>query len=97
LLQYSVFFYHGWKFIEFLAQKGCDIDKKDHNNKTALFEACYLGYVRNVQYLLKYGAKTNIRVPQMFDLDAIEASLFRSKVKVVFLFLKLKLVTKEDL
>ena len=53
--------------------------------------------MRNVQYLLKHGAKTNVKVPQMFDLDAIDACLFRSKVKVLFVFLKLKIVSKEDL
>ena len=33
----------------------------------------------------------------MFDLDAIDACLFRNKVKVLFLFLKLKMVSREDL
>jgi hypothetical protein len=33
----------------------------------------------------------------MFDFDAIEASIFREKIKVVFLFLKLKIVTVQQL
>jgi ankyrin repeat protein len=97
LLQYSVFFYHGWKFIEYLGQKGCNINKQDKNGKTAMLEAAYLGYVRNVQYLLKLGARTDLKSTNMFDMDAIEAAAFKNKVKVIFLFLKLKIVTVQQL
>lgn len=62
-----------------------------------MFEAAYLGYVRNVQYLLKHGAKTDIKVKTMFDMDAIEATAFKNKVKVLFLFLKLKIITVQQL
>ena len=61
-----------------------------------MFEAAYLGYVRNVQYLLKYGAKCYDKVDNMFGMDAIEACAFKNKVKILFLFLKLKVVTLEQ-
>lgn len=62
-----------------------------------MFEAAYLGYVRNVQYLLKYGARCTDKVENMFNMDAIEACAFKSKVKVLFLFIKLKIVTIDEL
>jgi hypothetical protein len=33
----------------------------------------------------------------MFDMDAIEASAFKGKVKILFLFIKLKVITIDEL
>jgi ankyrin repeat protein len=51
---------HGMKFVVLLMKHGANVNAKDDDDNTALLNACFLGKVDIVKYLLANGADINV-------------------------------------
>lgn len=48
-------------FVEYLLDKGADVDMRGENGETLLMWAAHKGYIQTVTFLLQYGADINAR------------------------------------
>lgn len=53
--------YDRWRYCQWLAKRGCDVDAADHGGRTPLLIAIYRGYVDTVSELLRLGASVDRR------------------------------------
>jgi len=67
-MQYAANFKYGWKLIEILLENGAEVNLKDKNGRTPIFDAAYLGFFKNVQILLRAGASTKFAYLQLVHL-----------------------------
>ena len=80
-----------YEMVQFLLENGADVNGQNKNGHTALFDACYFGYmyVSIARLLLKSGANPNLKTNTLMS-TPLSAACFRGSVELVKLLLQSK-------